>query len=58
MATLRCVLCHSYHFMMQVLFEVQAMGAFGAEEEGDLSFKDREILRVLESRWGVEWNGD
>ena len=39
-------------FPMQILFEVQALSNFAAEEEGDLGFKVREILAVLESRFG------
>ena len=36
--------------VVQVLYEVKALGNFTAEEEDDLSFKEREILAVLESR--------
>lgn len=37
--------------IVQVLFEVQALGDFPGEEEEDLGFKDREILTILESRY-------
>lgn len=36
--------------IVQVLFEVQALGDFPGEEDEDLGFKDREILTILESR--------
>lgn len=39
----------------QVLFEVQALGNFTGEEDGDLSFKEREILAILESRY-IYWH--
>ena len=29
---------------------MQALGNFAAEEDGDLGFKEREILAILESR--------
>lgn len=41
-------------FPLQILFEVQALSNFAAEEEGDLGFKVREILAILESRFGRE----
>lgn len=41
-------------FPLQILFEVQALSNFVAEEEGDLGFKVREILAILESRFGRE----
>lgn len=37
--------------IIQVLFEVQALGDFPGEEDEDLGFKDREILTILESRY-------
>ena len=40
------------HVIVQVLFEVQALGDFPGEEAEDLGFKDREILTILESRYG------
>ena len=44
--------CVCEHVTVQVLFEVQALGDFPGEEEEDLGFKDREILTILESRYG------
>ena len=35
----------------QVMCEVQALSNFMAIEEGDLGFKDKEILVVLETRY-------
>ena len=40
---------------IQILFEVQALGNFQAEEDGDLSFKEREILTILESNRDDGW---
>ena len=40
----------------QVLFEVQALSNFVAQEADDLSFKEREILRILESRLKMTLN--
>ncbi len=43
------------YIMSQVLFEAQALGNFEAEEEEDLSFKEREILTILESSRDDGW---
>ena len=46
----------NHHARLQALFEVQALGNFNGEEEGDLGFKEREILTILESRY-IATNG-